>query len=187
MDSPLPFAAIEKDFRESLGYVRDDIEALVNGQTKPNYTVALLVGCGCEMLAAAYNKRKHPEEILAELLPPGDWRVLSKRLYTALRDGLAHGFDTKHLDVDGEVIQIIIAWLDGDLIDLARVSPWGLAVWISVLTLAKDLCAKITAFENDLKGDEVLRRQFKRSCEHQQMTTLDTREKQAWERLVAAL
>ena len=46
----LSFADIEKEFDESLGYIKNDISALCRQNEKVNYTVALLVACGCEVL-----------------------------------------------------------------------------------------------------------------------------------------
>src|SRR5258707_8164326 len=146
----LSFADIGKQFNESLGYIRNDITAIRHGQATVNYTVALLIGCGCEMLAAGRDDdRKHPEKILAELLPSGDWRVLAGRLPTALRDGLAHGFDTKHLSVDGETIQIYISWGNQDAVRIQPV-PGGKGLFIGVQPLAEALCAKIDQFEETL-------------------------------------
>ena len=61
------------------------------------------------MLAACRDpKKRNGEIVFAELLPAGDWQVLATRLYGALRDGLAHGFDTKHIFVDGKEHQICL-------------------------------------------------------------------------------
>src|ERR1019366_8857841 len=102
----LSFADIEKEFDESLGYIKNDIFALCRQNEKVNYTVALLVACGCEVLAVGRGDRKRPHDVFAELLPANDWKALAKPLYEALRNGLAHKFDTKHLHVDGQRIQI---------------------------------------------------------------------------------
>ena len=50
------------------------------------------------------------EQLLAELLPEDDWRPLAMPLFDALRNGLAHNFDTKHADLDGQEIQIYFPW-----------------------------------------------------------------------------
>jgi hypothetical protein len=74
-----------------------------------NYTIALLVGCGCETLADCRGGAKRKgEKVFAELLPSDGLQVLANRLYGALRDGLAHGFDTIHLSVDGAEHQIYL-------------------------------------------------------------------------------
>jgi len=49
----LTYADIKQEFDVSLGYVRQDIRWLLQSGSSLNYTVALLIGCGCEMLAAA--------------------------------------------------------------------------------------------------------------------------------------
>ena len=46
------FAELEKEFNDTLGFIRNDLRWLITHDGRVNYTVALLVGCGCEMLAA---------------------------------------------------------------------------------------------------------------------------------------
>src|SRR6476659_6746823 len=83
------FAELEKEFQDTLGFVRNDIRWLITHDGRVNYTVALLVGCGCEMLAACRDPKNWlGEKVFVELLPDGDWKVLATHLYTALRDGL---------------------------------------------------------------------------------------------------
>jgi len=182
----LSYDDIHLDFIYSLGYVRDDINWLLTHNSGLNYTVVLLIGCGCEMLAAGRGDAKRQgEKILAELLPPGDWSALAKRLYTALRDGLAHGFDTKHLSVDGHDSQIYISWTSNKLIEIQRIAG-GLNVYVGTQPLASALCAKITEYEGLLKRDESARALFKKASEHQCSAILDTNETEAWRRLVKA-
>jgi hypothetical protein len=182
----LTYADIEDEFDYSLGYVRQDIAWLRQHNSGLNYTVGLLIGCGCEMLAAGGgDKKRRGENVFAELLPPGDWRLLAERLYTALRDGLAHGFDTKHLDVDGQTIQIYISWSNTEIIQIQRV-PKALGLYIGVQPLAQALCTKIDEFERTLKIDEAARERFKAASKYQRLATLDKNEAEAWRRLVKA-
>jgi hypothetical protein len=187
MAESLSWADIKKEFDESLGYVRQDIRWLREHDSGLNYTVALLIGCGCEMLAAASgDKNRRGERVFAELLPAGDWRLLAKRLYTALRDGLAHGFDTKHLDVDNQTIQIYISWRHPEMIEIQRVDG-GLGLWVGVQPLAAALCAKIDESENVLQQDETARKLFRQACEYQRCAPLNQNEAAAWRRLAAAV
>jgi hypothetical protein len=185
MSGALSFADIKKEFDESLGYIRGDIKWLCEHNSGLNYTVALLVGCGCEMVAACRGDRKHPERVLAELLPSGDWRVLANRLHTALRDGLAHGFDTKHLHVDGQTIQIHISWRDKEAAGIYKIGG-TLTFYIGVQALAKGICAKIDELEETLQSDEEARKAFIKACEHDRLAPLSRNEAEAWRRLVAA-
>jgi hypothetical protein len=185
MAESLSWADIRTEFAESLGYVRQDIRWLQQHNSGLNYTVALLIGCGCEMLAAASGDRhRRGEQLLGELLPAGDWRLLATRLYTALRDGLAHGFDTKHLDVDGETIQIYISWSTKEIIEIRPVDK-GLGLYLGVQPLAASLCARIDEFERVLQQDETARKLFRKACEYQRRARLNQYEAPAWRRLAA--
>lgn len=154
---PLSYSDIKKDFDESLGYVRQDIRWLIAHDCGLNYTVALLIGCGCEMLAAGEaDKKRRGEKALAQLLPAGDWQLMADVLYTALRDGLAHGFDTKHISVDNHAIQIYISWNHRSLVEIGRANG-GVGLFVGVQALAEALCAKIDAYETRLRHDEAAR------------------------------
>ena len=84
MAEPLSYADIEKEFEESLGYVRNDITLLCRHNSGLDYTVALLIGCACESLADG-GASTSKEGVLAELLPDGDWRLLAKPLFNGKR------------------------------------------------------------------------------------------------------
>lgn len=183
--SGLTYSDIKQEFDVSLGYVRQDIRWLLQSGSSLNYTVALLIGCGCEMLAAAKgdNKRRG-QYVLAELLPAGDWRLIADRLYTALRDGLAHGFDTKHLVVDGKPIQIYMTWRWPGLVEIMCESGGVIGVRIGTVVLANALCAKIDEFEKLLQQDEAARQQFKTASEYQRLAHFNRKELAAWQRLL---
>jgi hypothetical protein len=154
------FAEIKGEFDETLGYIRGDLDWLIKNKPNLHYSVALLVGCGCEMLAASRDHRKrHGEVVFAELLPPGDWQVLATTLYGALRDGLAHGFDTKHILVDGKEHQICLNSTAPTQFTF-RDSGRGLILSIEIKSIAGALCAKITDLENLLKQDAEARERF---------------------------
>jgi hypothetical protein len=183
----LTYADIKEEFDYSLGYVRQDIRWLQLHNSSLNYTVALLIGCGCEMLAAAQgDKKRRGRNVLAELLPAGDWRLLADRLYTALRDGLAHGFDTKHLSVDGKVIQIYASWNHPVVIEMMCSAGGVVGVKVGVQALANALCAKIDEFEKLLQQDEGARQHFREASQHQRLAMLNQNEVEAWRRLVKA-
>ena len=176
---------IMREFRETLGYLRGDLRYLLDRQAGLNYTIALLIGCGCEMLAAAEGDTKNRlgETVFAELLPAGDVQALATRLYSALRDGLAHGFDTKHIEVEGVEHQIHLTSVGQQDIRLQSTDR-GVGLYIGVQRLAEALCAKITDFETKLRTDEGVRQRFMQA--RQPTTRLNTGEKAAWNRLLVA-
>jgi hypothetical protein len=173
---------IEKDFNESLGYLRQDIRQLLKLDCKPNYTVAILIGSGCEMLAAGRGLKKSGETALALLLPP-DWRLLAKRIYTALRDRLVHGFDTKFLDVSGQKVPIYVSW---GLSQRIEMRSNGAELWVGVQPLATALCQEIDNFENDLRQNAAARALFREAFDHDRSTPLTSDELAASKKLAAA-
>lgn len=177
--------AVMQEFEETLGYIRQDINWLLEKDSSLNYTIALLIGCGCEMLAAcAGDRNRRGERVFAELLPDTkELQTLAVRLYSALRDGLAHGFDTKHLRVDGTEHQIYLTSQGPQGITIVR-NRRGIGLQIGVGALAKCLCDKITEFENQLKRDEDARRRFMEA--RQPKADLNAAEADAWRALVTA-
>jgi hypothetical protein len=174
---------LKQEFDESLGYIRQDIRWLIDHDSGLNYTIALLIGCGCEMLAALDDKNRRGEKVFAELLPAGEWQLLAARIYGALRDGLAHGFDTKHLLVDGSEHQIYISVRGPQNIRIKKTHR-GLGLYIGIRRLAEGLCNKITNFEARLAHDEGARQRFIEA--RQPTATLSRAEAAAWHTLIKA-
>jgi hypothetical protein len=178
------FAEIKGEFDETLGYIRQDIKWLLDHNSGLNYTIALLVGCGCEILAGCRGgTKRRGEMVFAELLPSGELQVLVNRLYTALRDGLAHGFDTKHLLVDGTEHQIYLDSRGPQGIAIVNYSR-GIGLRIGIRSLAEALCEKITEFETLLRNDEEARKRFQDA--HQRTADLSKNEAMAWRAMVKA-
>jgi hypothetical protein len=150
---------VKREFDETLGYIRGDIQWLIDKQTGLNYTIALLVVCGCEMLAACLgDTNRHGETVFAGFLPD-EWQPLAGVLYSALRDGLAHGFDTRHLLVDGEEHQIHLDAKGPPGIRFARTDR-GIGLFIRTRSIADALCKRITDYEVLLQHDEAACHQF---------------------------
>ena len=174
---------IKQEFAESLGYIRGDIDSLIKNDSGLNYTIALLIGCGCEMLAACSSENTRlGEKVFAEFLPT-EWQPLANRIYGALRDGLAHGFDTKHLRLDGKEHQIYLSVRGTQGIRIIK-NNRGVGLHIGIRSLAEALCAKITDFEALLECDDDARRRFINA--RQRPADLNTAEAAAWRALVAA-
>lgn len=179
------FAVVMQEFDETLGYIREDLRWLLEKRSSLNYTIALLIGCGCEMLAACAGDRKRfGERVFAELLPrEKELQVLADRLYSALRDGLAHGFDTKHLWVDGKEHQIYLSSQGMQGFSIIK-NDRGIGLLIGIGALAEALCVKITELEDRLKNNEDARQRFMDA--RQRTADLNSAEATAWRTLVAA-
>jgi hypothetical protein len=183
MNSPSTFAEISEEFRVSFGYIRQDMKAVAKGTETVNYTLALLVGCACEMLAAARGDRKHPEKILAEVADP-QWQPLAGALFEAIRNGLAHGFDTKHIIVDDVPHQIYMQWPERFPFRLFRTSDKAELI-IGPRPLAALICQKIDELEDLLKRDARARAiWYHKAHRHKREIRLGAAELAAWKKLV---
>lgn len=176
-------AYVKAEFAVTLGYIRQDIKWLLDKDSGLNYTIGLLIACGCEMLAAcAGDKKRRGKKVFAELLPSGDWQLLAERLYTALRNGLAHGFDTRHLVVDGREHQIVLSSSGRGGLGFTRDSEGITGLHIRLRVIAEGLCAKIDEFEAVLAHDAQARQRF--VAARQPTAVLNSAEADAWRRLV---
>jgi hypothetical protein len=157
------YSEIEHEFDVTLGYIRDDINALCSGTQTLNYTVGLLIGVACEALedAGAYPNKK---TVLADLLPDDDWRQLKNVLFEALRNGLAHNFDTKHIHVDGRPIQIYMVWALPKTIAIGKRNGEE-ALEIGTCVLGRGICRKIDEFRAKLRNDTDACEKFKSSLD----------------------
>ena len=90
----IAFREIEQEFRQTFGYVRQDIAEILNKNLGLNYTIALLVCCACEMLTWYRGLRDdQASEVFTSLLPDTEpYKAIGKTLWEALRNGLAHKF-----------------------------------------------------------------------------------------------
>lgn len=157
------YSEIKHEFDVTLGYIRNDINALCNGKQTLNYTVGLLIGVACEALeeAGAYPNKK---TVLADLLPDDDWRQLQDVLFDALRNGLAHNFDTKHIHLNGRLIQIYMVW------GLPKPIAIGWrngeeALEIGTCFLGRGICRTIDDFRAKLQNDSAACERFRKSLD----------------------
>ncbi len=158
------YEEIEKEFNESLGYIQGDIQALCGGTNTLNYTVALLVGVACEALEDA---RAYPSKIgvFQELLPDADWKKLATQLFDAIRHGLAHRFDTKHIHVDGKLFQIYLSWNMTETIRIRQVNGRD-GLFLGTCQLGAAICKKIQEFRTKLQNDPEARQAFRDSLDY---------------------
>jgi len=158
----MTYADIRQEFDESLGYIRNDVTALCEDERRSlNYTVALLIGCGCEALADA-GQYPSKERAFEELLPVA-WRPLAKKLYDAVRNGLTHSFDTKHICIKQQEVQIHFFWHATRVIQITETNGFD-RLCIGTRLLAAKLCANIDQFRKRRQTDDAACLRFKEAA-----------------------
>ena len=176
------FAAIEKEFSETFGYVRQDIKAILDTNPNLHYTLGLLICCACEMLAEQKGLKKH--EVFTSLLPNTEpYPVIGERMFEALRNGLAHGFRPKTL-VGSHQWRFRIGH-QGPIVSITEGRPnW---VELNVKALNERVRAKIDAYEEELRDSPSARLEFrKRSTSPEVNKQIPAREAEAWKSLLTS-
>ena len=129
-ERPFDFAlmAIEKEFDETFGYIRHDINSILKNNLGLNYTMALLVCCACEMLA--WHRDLKEDQVFTSFLPDREpYRVVGKTLWEALRNGLAHKFRPDTIRIVDDEWRFSIHSLD-DSLDGPHDSVTPMGHWI---------------------------------------------------------
>ena len=153
----IEFTRISKEFQETFGYVRQDIESIRQANLGLNYTVVLLICCACQMLA--WHKDLTDDQVFTSLLPDGKpWSLLGKVIFEALRNGLAHRFRPDTLRIGDELWRFSIFWQGGTPVSIARGNPnWLL---MSAKFLEESVIRRIDAYEQELREDARARVKF---------------------------
>lgn len=103
-----------------------------------HYAGVLLVVIACEALSLLMDLEREDEIFVNELILPHRKldRAMAEDLWKALRDGLAHIYDTKFIRVDDQLIEIMVSWEDYPHLT-RRDDPPG--IYLNLQTMRQDL------------------------------------------------
>lgn len=178
------FAEIEKEFRETFGYVRQDIAAIRKANLGLNYTVALLICCACQMLA--WHKDLEDDQVFTSLLPDTEaYQVIGKTMFEALRNGLAHRFRPDTIKIGNQQWRFAIYWRGGSNLRASEGEPNWLP--LNVKVLEEQLAAKIDAYEEELRQSASARLGFREKSKRciRDIPPQATRIAEAWKAMLA--
>ncbi len=151
------FAQIEKEFKETFGYVRQDMAEIRKADLGLNYTVTLLICSACQMLAWHRDLKDH--QIFTSLLPNDErYRLIGKTIFEALRNGLAHRFRPDTVKIGNEQWRFSIAWQGGPHASAIEGKPNWLQ--LNVKVLAERITAQIDAYHVELQNSARARVNF---------------------------
>jgi hypothetical protein len=158
----IAFMAIEKEFGETFGYIRHDLNSILESNLGLNYTLALLVCCACEMLA--WHRDLKEDQVFTSFLPDSEpYRVVGKTLWEALRNGLAHKFRPDTIRIVDDEWRFSIHSLDGPH---GSVTPIGHWIILNVREFAARVISEINAYEHELRTSTNARLSFSRQTRH---------------------
>jgi hypothetical protein len=145
-------------------FVRNDLKQMLKIEDgAPNYAAALLITIASETLSKLLGHvadRMFAQDLLGKHGVP---LVVARGLFDAVRNGIAHVYDTKTILIEGQPIFVVVSWRS---LPHARVltRDWlheGVArrgVCLNVHTMWADLNSYLERLEQRLRTDERLRR-----------------------------
>jgi hypothetical protein len=160
----IAFEKIEEEFKQTFGYVRQDIAELLKNDHPLHYTIALLVCCACEMLTWHRDLRDDQAyEVFTALLPDAEpYRGVGKTLWEALRNGLAHNFRPNTIRIGDDRWRFRISSdRTGPRIVEEQPQP-GQPHWINlnIRLLSAQVISLIGAYEQELRTNPRARLSF---------------------------
>lgn len=178
------FDTIKNDFLELEAFVLNDLGIITNSPKGGNYAAALLITTACEALGTLrYGRKDGGVEFFANYLLPERWRVVSKSIYDALRNGLAHSFSTKTLiSASEKPIELGISWTKENHFSYEASRS---VLFLNVQQLANDLRGAFSRYKSELQQNTELRDTFFRWREKQRTYQVQNEsEREAWNALL---
>jgi hypothetical protein len=178
------FENIKDEFSELKNFVLYDLNLITSASQGGNYAAALLVVTACEAAGTLrYGKNDGGLDFFRDYLVPEKWRPVSKSIYGALRNGLAHSFLTKAiLKAADNPIELGISWSKENHFEY---DPGRATLFINVQEISKKLKEAFQRYEEELKKHAELRNQFIKWRKKQRVFEVtDQKEKKAWKTLV---
>jgi hypothetical protein len=180
------YETIKSKFEEIKHNLTNDLKTVARSARSVNYTAALLIACACESLARfKYGRKNNGDQFFRETMLPDAWKPVSRSLYDALRDGLAHAFETMNVKVGSKQFDIGISWSQQTHLTFNE-SRTG--CYLNVQNMVNDLLAAIDGYEQELINDPKARARFYETMREMKNGFIkdvsnNTSERAAWEEL----
>src|SRR5437016_1036771 len=185
-------AELPRAFTQLRSMVRNDLKQIRKIEKKaPNYAVALLVTIATEALSQLEGRADEAvfaEDLLGRL--HGVPLQVGRVLFDAIRNGLAHVYDTKIIVVGADEIIVVLSWQKREHMSVA-VEDWlndgrpRVGVCLNVGTLWTDLDAHFTVFAERLGKDANLLRRVNENAAKQRRIVPQGEALRTWREFIA--
>ena len=127
---------VRDTFDKICQHTKWDLEAIFKANHGGNFAAALIIAASCEALSRLLGKSKdfYLTSILRKGLPP----PLAKEIAVALRNGLAHVYETKFVIAGDLHLELIVSWKAKRHCSVRRDPP---GIYLNVHTMWDDLRA----------------------------------------------
>ncbi len=104
-----------EDIRSTFEKVRDyftyDLKLLSSQERGGNYITGFLIACACEThVRFRYGTNAKGEQFFSEKMLPDEWKPVAPSLFDAIRNGIAHCYETKPIRIGDKLLGIGISW-----------------------------------------------------------------------------
>jgi hypothetical protein len=152
------YEMIRPHFEELRNFILNDLQLLVSQKNGGNYITACLIACACEAMSwLRYGVPQKGELFFKEMMLPDKWKPVASSLYSALRDGIVHGYNTKTIIVGSRRGEIAVSWRNFSHL---MVHKAGAYIYLNMQTMATDLKSALQKYEAELKADPKLRERY---------------------------
>ena len=153
------FADIEDKFDRLFGFIRSDLERIIQLEPGGNFAVATLVACACETLARYRYGSGEGADAFSRLLPSGPFQTIAKTLYNVLRNGLVHHYNASDIRVGGTIVRLAIAWREHEHLSVKQIDGVPNLV-VNVTQLCRDLFSSFDDYRAELEENGEARDRF---------------------------
>jgi len=178
----IPYSRIKARYKRVRHFITNDLRLLVSQPSGGNYLAAFMIACACETIAWFRYGTNKGDSIFAEKFLSPAWRPVASNLYDAMRNGIAHRYETKTLCIGDKRLEIGISWKKKPHLCFSRNRK---VVFLNIQTLAQQVFHMLDAYEQELKTDASLRERFYQSMKGkwEQKTTVG--ELEAWKTILS--
>ena len=146
-----------------------------------NYITALLIACACETLSRYRYGKEDGVRFFSEKMLPGEWRPVAPSLFDAMRNGIAHNFETKSIRIGDRLLDICISWRQEPHLHF---SPDKKILYLNIQTMVGQILGLLREYEESLVSDPELRRHFSEAMQADWIKKPEGDELKAWKGLL---
>ena len=120
-----------------------------------HYVGALLVVIAAEGLSLLLGHNRPDEVFVRELIMPheaktGVTELMAQDLWLALRHGLAHTYDTKFIEVDDQLVEVVVSWEEIPHLSAGTSPP---RIYLNLETMRQDLDRLFERYNREFWSD----------------------------------
>lgn len=182
MGAAISYEMIRREVERLCSYVTNDLDRLIAQDVGGNYLAAALITCACDAISYLKHGQRNRGDLFFTEMLPNLWKPVAKTLYSAIRNGIVHTYETKTIILGSRRLNVGISWNTKPHLHL---SATGTHVYVNIRQLSQGLKTAVTQFEADLKADAKLRAKFYESMRREREVSLDGSEKQKWQDILS--